>query len=163
MKGANNMRKTTVISTVVPMIVALCASYAAAQTIPDLNGTWKMNPSKSKFERPAPSGMIIKFDQKDSSIKETLTLTLGSDERSVEYEYTADGKEVEIKDPRVPYAIIAKWEGKTLVQTLKQRGKSQGFTRKFTLSDDGQSISVVIENPNADGSKTVDILFLEKQ
>jgi hypothetical protein len=122
-----------------------------------------MNPAKSKAERPLPGGITIKFEQKDSSFKETLYLNFGNNEQSAEYEYAADGKEVDPKDPKVPYTITAKWEGKTLVQTLKQRGKSQEFIRKFTLSDDGKSILCVIENPNADGSKTVDTLFLEKQ
>lgn len=157
------MRITTMISTIVSSLVAICASFAAAQTTPNLSGTWKMNHAKSKFERLAPNGIAIKIEQKDSSFKETLYLTFGNNEQSAEYEYAADGKEVELKDPKMPYTIIAKWEGKTLVQTLKQRGKSQGFSRKFTLSDDGKSISVVIENPNADGSVTIDTLFLEKQ
>jgi hypothetical protein len=145
------------------LVGALCAAFATAQTTPDLSGTWKMNPAKSKAERSLPSGIKIKFDQKDSSFKETLTMTFGENEQSIEYEYAADGKEVELKDPKAPYTITAKWEGKTLVQTLKQKGKSQGSSRKFTLSDDGKSLLCVIENSNADGSKTVDTLFLEKQ
>ena len=157
------MRKTTAFSTTLILIGALCASFAAAQITPDLSGVWKMNPAKSKAERPLPSGIKIKFDQKDSSFKETLTMAFGDNEQSIAYEYAADGKEAEIKDPKTPYTITAKWEGKTLVQTWKQKGKSQGFTRKFTLSDDGKSILCVIENPNADGSKTVDTLFMEKQ
>jgi hypothetical protein len=157
------MRKTTAISTMLMLVGGLCVSIAVAQTTPNLSGVWKMNPAKSKAERPLPGGIKIKFDQKDSSFKETLTMTFGENEQSVEYEYAADGKEVELKDPKAPYTITAKWEGKTLVQTLKQKGKSQGFTRKFTLSDDGASISLVIENPKADGSKTVDTLFMEKQ
>ena len=157
------MRKTTAISTMLMLVGALCASFAAAQTTPDLSGLWKMNAAKSKFERPAPNGIAVKIEQKDSSFKETLYLTFGNNEQSIEYEYASNGKEVELKDPKAPYTITAQWEGKTLVQTLKQRGKSQGFTRKLTLSDDGKSISLVIENPNADGSKTVDTLFLEKQ
>ena len=157
------MRKTTAFLTMLMFVCALCASFAAAQTTPDLSGVWKMNSAKSKAERPLPSGIKIKFDQKDSSFRETLTMAFGDNEQSIEYEYAADGKEAEIKDPKTPYTITAKWEGKTLVQTWKQKGKSQGFTRKFTLSDDGKSILCVIENPNADGSKTVDTLFMEKQ
>ena len=157
------MRKTTAISTTLMLVGAFCASFATAQTTPNLSGAWKMNPAKSKAERPLPSGIKIKFDQKDSSFKETLTMAFGDNEQSIEYEYAADGIEAEIKDPKTPYTITAKWEGKTLVQTWKQKGKSQGFTRKFTPSDDGKSITLVIENPNADGSKTVDTLFMEKQ
>jgi hypothetical protein len=157
------MKKRTAISIMLTLAGALCASLAAAQTTPDLSGMWKMNPDRSKFERPAPNGIAVKIEQKDSAFKETLYLTFGSNEQSVEYEYAADGKEVEIKDPKAPYTITARWEGKTLFQTMKQKGKSQGFTRKLTLSDDGKSISLVIENPNSDGSKTVDKLFLEKQ
>jgi hypothetical protein len=157
------MRKTTAISIMLTLVGALCVPFAAAQTTPDLSGAWKMDPAKSKAERPLPSGIKIKFDQKDSSFKETLTLAFGNNEQSIEYEYAADGKEAEIKDPKTPYTISAKWEGMTLVQTWKQKGKSQGFTRKFTLSDDGKSILCVIENPKDDGSKTIDTLFFEKQ
>jgi hypothetical protein len=157
------MRKTTAISTMLMLVGVLCASFAAAQTTPDLSGTWKMNPAKSKFERPAPNGIAVKIEQKDSAFKETLYLTFGNNEQSIEYEYATDGKEVELKDPKAPYTITARWEGKTLIQTMKQKGKSQGFTRKFTLSEHGRSLSLVIENPNADGSKTVDTLFMDKQ
>src|SRR5262245_61336996 len=157
------MRKTTAISTTLMLVGALCASFAVAQTTPDLSGVWKMNPAKSKAERHLPSGIKVKFDQRDFSFKETFTMAFGHNEQSIEYEYAADGKEVELKDPKAPYTIAAKWEGKTLVQTWKRKGKSQGFTRKFTLSDDGKSILCVIENPKDDGSKTVDTLFMEKQ
>lgn len=155
------MRKPTAISTMLLLVGAICASFAAAQTTPNLSGVWKMNSAKSKAMRPLPSGITIKFDQQDASLKETFTMAFGNNERSIEYEYATDGREVEVKE--LPYTLSAKWEGKTLVQSCKQKGKSQGFTRKYTLSDDGKSISLVIENPNADGSLTVDTLFLEKQ
>src|SRR5262245_15589385 len=157
------MRKTAVISTIISLIFLLCACFAVAQTIPNLSGMWKMNPSKSKSERAVPSGIAIKFEQKGTSFKETFYLTFGTNEQSAEYEYTADGKDAEIKDPKVPYTISAKWEGKTLIQSWKKQGKSQGFTRKFTLSDDGNSIVMIIENPGSDGSVAIDTLFLEKQ
>jgi hypothetical protein len=155
------MRKTTAISTMLMLAGVLCASFAAAQTTPNLSGVWKMNPAKSKAMRPLPSGITIKFDQQESSLKETFTMAFGNNERSIEYEYSTAGKEVEIKE--MSSTLSAKWEGKTLVQAIRHKGKSQGFTRKYTLSDDRKSISMVIENPNADGSLTVDDLFLEKQ
>jgi hypothetical protein len=157
------MRKTTVISTLMASIIALCACFALAQTIPNLSGTWKVNPARSKTEKTLPRGMRIKFEQKDSSIKETIYLTFGANEQSAEYEYAADGNEVVVKDPKVPYTVSAKWEGRILIQMWKKRDKSEGFTRKYTLSDDGQSIVMVKESPNSDGSVTIDTLFLEKQ
>jgi hypothetical protein len=157
------MSKTTAISILMSLIVVLCMCLVLAQTIPNLSGTWKVNPAKSKTEKTLPDGMKIRFEQKDSSIKETIYLTFGAKEQSATYEYAVDGNEVEIKDPKVPYTVSAKWEGKMLIQTWKKRDKSERFTRRYTLSDDGQSLVMVKESPESDGSVIVDTLFLEKQ
>ena len=84
------------ISTIILAALTVCmlTAFASAQTKQaNLTGTWKMNADKSKFEQGGPSGIVIKFDHKDGSLAETLTLTHEGNDRAVDLKYTTDGKE----------------------------------------------------------------------
>lgn len=140
---------------------AVCLLFAFAQAKSDLTGTWKMNPSKSKFEKGGPEAITIKFVQKDGAISEVLTTTDGnSNERSVEGQYAADGKETDISvgDRSIKGSI--KWEGEMLVITWKNG--EFAFIRKCKLAADGKSMTVDVFQSSPNGEST-DSVYFEKQ
>lgn len=144
------------------LLVVLTAIGTAAQTKqPNLSGTWKMNTEKSKFEQGGPDGIIIKFDHKDSSLTESLNLTGGGGERTIETKYTTDGKETTQEVFGTSGQTSAKWEGDTLSIEWKIEGGS--FTRKIKLSADGKTITMFVRQARPDGQSSEDTVVLEKQ
>lgn len=144
------------------LLSALTIIGANAQSKqPNLSGTWKMNAEKSKFEQGGPSEITIKFDQKDSSLSETLLLTTGSGEGTVEAKYTTDGKETPQEVMGRSAQTSAKWEGDALVIDWKTDGAS--FSRKITISADGNTITMIVKQSSPDGQSATDTVILEKQ
>lgn len=146
-------------------VLAFCllTVFASAQTKqPNLSGTWKMNADKSKFEQGGPSGIVIKFDHKDSSLAETLMLVTDGGERSVDLKYTTDGKENPQDVMGRNAQTSAKWEGEALMINWKADGDG-GFSRKITLSADGKTMTMIVKQTSGDGSTSTDTVVLEKQ
>lgn len=147
----------------VGLFAAFAATGASAQTKqPNLNGTWKMNAEKSKFEQGGPSEITIKFDHKDASLAETLTIATGDGDRALETKYSTDGKETtqEVIGGRQAQTS-AKWEGETLI--IAWKAEDGGFTRKITLSPDGKTMTMIVMQSDSDGKSSTDTVVLEKQ
>jgi len=152
-------------STALVAIFSLCllTAIATAQTKqPNLTGTWKMNAEKSKFERGGPSDITLKFDHKDTSLSETLMLTTPNGDRSIEAKYTTDGKEAtqEVMGGRQAQTS-AKWEGETL--TIAWKAEDGSFIRKITVSGDGKTMTMIVNQSRGDGQSVSDTVVLEKQ
>src|SRR5215470_716668 len=118
-RGANPMKQISVRSAAIALTFCLCTFIVAAQTKPNLTGTWKMNSSKSKFVNNGPSMITIKFDQKDSSFTELLTITEDNGEHKADLKYTAGGEEITTQIEDQSFQITAKWEGETLDIEMK--------------------------------------------
>jgi len=142
-------------------IVCLCASIAGAQTKPNFSGTWKMNPQKSKFEGgEGPSSIVIKIDQKDPGISESVTVGGSNGDETVEGKYTTDGKESEVQLGPNTAKATARWEGDALV--IEWKGEGLSFRRKHTLSADGKTMTMAVHRPGKDG-EVDETVVLEKQ
>ena len=137
------------------------AAVALAQSKPGFGGTWKMNAEKSKFERGGPKAITIKLDQQESSLRESLTITNDEGDRTVNLTYTLDGKESVQQIENRQMKATARWEGESLVIELKS---DEGFTfrRTLTLSGDGKTITMIVQQSNPGGTAT-DTVVLEKQ
>lgn len=144
------------------MTVCLLAAFATAQTKqPNLTGTWKMNAEKSKFERGGPSGITIKFDHKDNSLAETLMLVTDGGDRTLDLKYNTDGKETSQDLMGQPGHTTVKWDGSAWLIEWKIEGAS--FNRKVTVSADGKSLTMVVNQTSPDGNTSTDTVVLEKQ
>ena len=153
------MKIISVRSAAIALTFCLCTFVAAAQTKPNLTGTWKMNESKGKFAHNIPSEITIKFDQKDSSFTELLTV-IENGEHKMDLKYTADGKETTNQFENQPVQTTASWEGETLVIEVKiEQGKR--FIRKITISSDGKTMTMTVHH--AKGENASDTVVLEKQ
>jgi len=140
--------------------IGLCASFAEAQSKASVSGTWKMNPQKSKFEKGGPDAITIKFDQDGTKLTEILTLSGQQGERSLNLNYTTDGKESVNQVMEEDAKCTAKWDGASLVLEWKVRDLS--FARKLTLSEDGKSMTMAVRQSGPQG-ETNDTVVLEKQ
>jgi hypothetical protein len=155
------MKKISVRSAAVALTFCLCAFIAAAQTKPNLTGTWRMNSSKSKFVNDGPSEITIKFDQSDSSFTESLTITENNGEHKADLKYAADGKETTNQIENRPVQTTAKWEGETLVIEVKF-DQVNLFIRKITISSDGKTMTMAVHRTK--GENVFDeTVVLEKQ
>jgi uncharacterized protein YkuJ len=154
------MKKISVRSAVIALTFCLCAFVAAAQTKPNLTGTWKMNLSKSKFENNGPSEITIKFDQSNSSFTESLTVTENNGEHKMDLKYTADGKETTNQFENQPVQTTASWEGETLVIEVKFEQRNP-FIRKVTISSDGKTMTMTVHHTKDENAS--DTVVLEKQ
>ncbi|MGE0128668.1 MAG: hypothetical protein AB7U82_11360 [Blastocatellales bacterium] len=117
------MKTRTGAALMIAAILCLCASIASAQTKPDLSGTWKMNPEKSKFANGGPDGLLIKIDHKEPALTEAWSISTPNGERSFEAKYTTDGKETEQEVMGRTAMTSAKWEGAALVIEFKSDGR----------------------------------------
>lgn len=155
------MKTRTGAALMIAAIVCLCASIVSAQAKPNLSGTWKMNPQKSKFANGGPDAITIKVDHKEPILTEAWSIATPNGERSFEAKYTTDGKETEQEVMGRTAKTSAKWEGDALVIEFKSEGRV--FKRKITLSADGKTITKVVTQSGDGGELTEDSVVFDKQ
>ena len=133
----------------------------AAQGKTNVSGTWKMNAEKSKFEKGGPKAITIKFDQKESTLDESITIANDSGEQTLNFIYTLDGKESAQQLEGQPIKASAKWEGEALLLEFKN-DDGFSFRRKITVSADGKTITMDVKQASPNGTAN-DTVILEKQ
>src|SRR5262245_2810666 len=138
-----------------------CSLIIAAQTKPDFSGVWKMNREKSKFQAIENIRDIVsKIEHKEPNFSEFITVTSVDGEQTIEAKYTTDGKETTVKFPSGSAKATEKWEGDAL--TVEWKTEEFNARRKYTLSADGKTLSVVGRRSTPNGD--VDgITMFEKQ
>lgn len=134
---------------------------AGAQSKPNVSGTWKMNAAKSKFEKGGPSAISVKFDQKEATLSEALTLTNDQGEQTLNFTYTLDGKESQQQLGGMEIKTTAKWEGDSLHIEFKN-AEGFNFLRKITVSGDGKVMTIDVTQSSPNGSAN-DMVVLDKQ
>lgn len=122
----------------------LCASYMAAK--PNFTGEWKMNAAKCDFgPMPAPTKYEQKIVHNDPELKISMVLAGDFGEFASDSTYTTDGKECPNTSPMGPSKSTANWEGDTLVIVTKMdfQGNEVTMTNKYSLSEDGKTLTVL--------------------
>jgi hypothetical protein len=137
------------------------ALIVEAQSGANVSGTWKMNATKSKFERGGPSAITIKFDQQEKTLNETLTLTNERGEQTHNFTYTLDGKESAQQLEGMNIKTTARWEGESLHLEFKNN-EGFSFLRKISLSADKKSMTMDVKQTNPGGSVN-DVVILDRQ
>jgi hypothetical protein len=142
------------------LFATVCVTSVAAQENAKWTGTWKMIPSKSQFAGNGPSSIVIKFELKDATLTETMTVVNDNGERAFTAKYTTDGKETTQEVIGRTAQTSAKWEGEALVIDFKAEGR--GFRRKITLSPDGKTMTIAVRQSSDQGDRD-ETVVLEKQ
>ena len=153
---------------VVAILFVLVAVATAAMAADPWDGTWKLNPAKSKASGgriPHPSSTnIIEIQGETMHLISDQTDATGKLEH-VEYTAKLDGKEYPVKTtppgPQ-PYTISLKRINPRTREFVEVIGT---FTIKGqdVLSEDGKSFSRIVNSKDAQGNDTSIIQFFEKQ
>lgn len=144
------------------LAIAAATLVATAQTRPDLNGIWKMNPAQSRFGDPdaTPKEVILKLDLQGQTLHETLTVINGVGKSTVSLNYALGGGVSTNNVDGEEIRSTAGWSGEQLVLAWSDKGGT--FTRRFVFSDQGRKITVTTHDTSPDG-ETDDLLVFEKQ
>ena len=144
-------------------VVAIAGVWAAAaQSKPDVSGTWKMNREKSKFsDDGGPQTVVIKFELKEASLHEWFTIGASQGERTIDLTYKMDGSQNTAQVEGQDIKTMAKWEGNSLLIVITDPGGGT-FSRKFTMAESGKTMTISVRQSGPNGDKD-DTVFLEKQ
>jgi len=144
------------------LAIAAATLVATAQTRPDLNGIWKMNPVQSRFGDPdaTPKEVILNLDLQGQTLHETLTVVNAGGKSTVSLNYALGGGVSTNNVDGEEIKSTASWSGEQLL--LAWRDKGGTFTRRFVFSDQGRKITVTTHDTSPDG-ETADLLVFEKQ
>jgi hypothetical protein len=153
-----NRRKVLLVLLVVAITGVLAAQ---AQTKTNVSGTWKMNREKSKFAEGGPEAITIKFEQKDATLQEWLTIGGAQGEHTLELSYKTDGSQNAAQVDGQDFKTMAKWEGDSLLIVITEPNGGT-FSRKFTMAAGGKGMTVAVHHTGGQGERD-DTVILEKQ
>jgi hypothetical protein len=136
----------------ISLAVAALALPSLAQSS-NLNGTWKLNPSKSTFGQfPPPTSETDTLTVSGNEFKQEYTSVTARGEQKGLRSCTVDGKEVTLTpdDTRVQLGAIkltkmqCSWEGKAVVflETVDFNGGVLTDKLAFSASDDGKTMTM---------------------
>jgi hypothetical protein len=145
--------------------LAIPASPVSAQNADPLNGTWTLNPAKSKFR----SGPVIKsqtrtYEVSGNSVKQSLE-GVDSQGKPVHSGFTGkyDGKDYPMTgNPDADTIAVQRIDPYTAKSVMKKDGKVvMQTTRK--VSKDGKTATFTTHGTNAKGEKVDNVLVFDKQ
>ncbi len=122
----------------------VCALTAFAADKPNFSGTWKLNVDKSDFgpmPKPEKADFVIVHKDPELNVKQTAVGSMG--EVTSDVKILTDGTEFTNNTRGQEVKGTAKWEGQTLVVTqhLDMQGTTVTFVQKWSLSEDGKTIT----------------------
>lgn len=154
-----NIKRNTLLATVLLLILGGLVSVAAQDTA-KWSGTWKMIPAKSKFAGAGPASIVIKLELKEGTLTETMTIGTDNGDRAFTASYTTDGKVTTQEVLGRSAQTFAKWEKGVLVIDFNADGNT--FNRKFTLSEDGKTMTIAVHHGGGQGERD-EAIVMEKQ
>ena len=160
------MKRSIVIAATILFVLAVAAGAMAADD--PFNGTWKLNPAKSK----APGGRLPhpsstnEIEIKGETMHMIVDQSYGTGKlEHVEYTAKFDGKEYPVKvSPPSPdsYTISLKRIDPRTREFVENIGK-RTIKGRDVLSEDGKTFSRIVDGKDAEGHDTSVIQFFEKQ
>jgi len=147
------------------LLVGLALTPIHAQAPSQLFGTWKLNPSKSKFSPgPPPKNMTITYSPAGFGMKIVVDLT-PAEGASQHWEMRPmfDGAEHPVTgNPDADTISIKRISDTKGESTLKKKGGKAMTVNVRTLAPDGKSMTIETTGTNADGKPRHDLAVYEK-
>lgn len=162
------------LAAVMALGAATAAVSAAAAAKADFTGVWKLDVSKSEGLPPMIKGQTMSVKQTGDRVEIETTITSDEGEQIVKDAYTLDGKEVD----HVQKAMGMEGKGK---RTSKWSADGNGIevsenahfetamgaadvkaTRKWTLSADGKTLTIVMDIEGPMGPQTIKRVFVKQ-
>jgi len=143
--------------------IALVTS-AGAQVPKEVQGTWKLNATKSKFSPgPAPTSMVVTYSPAGDAVKITVDL-VPADGAKQHWEMTTapEGTDAPLTgNPEADTASFKRVDERTGVSTFKKAGKVVA-TNTRTLSADGKTLTIETKGTTPDGKPRHDVAVFER-
>jgi hypothetical protein len=159
-----HLRSAIVASLGVCVMFAM-ASGLRAQAPKGLEGTWKLDPAKSKFSPgPAPKSMTITYTPVGADGMKIVADVVPAEGAAQHWEMTAhyDGKENPVTgNPDADTISLKRINDRTGESTMKKDGKVMAVNTR-TLSADGKTLTIVSKGTNAQGQARHDVQVFEK-
>ena len=162
----NRRRSNTLVRLILGVTVAVAlpvgaATAVTAQAKADLNGTWKLNPAKSKFaSSSSPDNLTIHFETDGHTLHETLTVVHSGSQSITKIDYNLDGREIVNHADDEEIKTTAKWDANVLVLEWSDQGGSTTFRLDF--AENGKTMRMAVQDSDR-SMPSGDLLVLDKQ
>ena len=148
------------------VLLTLAFGMAHAQAKPNFSGTWKVNVAKSDFgAMPAPDSRTDNIAHADPDLKLHVAQSGQMGDMTYDAVYTTDGKESTNSINGNVFKSTVKWDGDDLSVDTKGSFNGMDVTIKdrWTLSEDGKTITVQRHLASASTGETDQKIVFEKQ
>ena len=154
--------------------IALLLAILIASSTPSLraaddplNGTWKLNISKSTFDPgPPPKRLVNKYEPDGKGGVKVTTIQTDAQGDTTNREYTEryDGKEYDANSRGGDTVRLKRIDSHTVEGTYKRNGKDRASFRRVA-SKDGKTLTVEShgESPNVKGQQYHDVRVFDRQ
>jgi hypothetical protein len=150
---------------VLGVILDLDIGNPSAQALDPRVGTWKVNVARSKYSPgPPPQSQTLKVEPSGQGEKVTSEVVAADGKRTI-IQYTAnfDGKDYSLTGSEIANRVsLLRITTNTTVRSDK-KGSTVAQTITRVVAPDGKTMHVAVIGTNAQGQKTDNVLFFEKQ
>lgn len=144
----------------VALAVNVCAAAADQQS-----GTWKMNPTKSKYSPgPAPKNITVTIDSDADNIKLSADgIDAAGNPTHVAYTAKYDGKDYPLTGvPNADTVALKRIDDRTTQSTVKQAGQVV-MTVTSVVSKNGKTRTSTFKGKDAQGKDVNNVVVYDKQ
>ncbi len=136
-------------------------TWADSPERPDLNGVWRLEPSKCEIHSHVPTQLTWQIEQSDGTIH--LIQRLGDNKNAGEWRCGTDGKDCKVKDEGRAAVVSYYYNGPVLVELESEGANRDTITKKrISVSKDGSLITVDVIHVLPQG-RPAEKLVLSKQ
>ena len=147
-------------------LAGLFAIGTAVKAAEDPNsGTWKMNPSKSKYDPgPAPKSSTTMIESDENKYKvDGHTVNADGTETHISFDAKVDGKDYPLSGvPNADVISVKRVDAKTIETAWKKDGKTVMKTHAM-VSSDGKTRTVTFDGADPQGHKVHNVAVFEKR
>jgi hypothetical protein len=128
------------------------------QSTPDFSGVWKMNFERSALKGPAPKQIVMRIEHREPKLlQEIVVMSEIGQEQRVTFNFDTTGIEASNSVGGAIGRTRAQWVGRELAieSWLKIPGRELHFKDYWSLSSDGQILTMAHRGDDLDGQITV--------
>jgi hypothetical protein len=149
------------------LLLIACWTLSVRAADDPLNGTWKLNISKSKFDPgPPPKSLVNKYEPDGKGAVKVTTDQTDAQGKTTHREYTEryDGKEYDAQSQGGDKVRLTRVDSHTVDGTYKRDGKDRANFRRV-VSKDGKTLTVDAhgESPTVKGQQYHDVRVFDRQ
>jgi hypothetical protein len=141
------------------LLATLSLGVAAAQDLPNLNGTWQLDPAHSQGVDSKVKTETLTFHQTDDGVTLTEIITdTGGKETKTDIQCKTDGNRCKLKQ-----GTVSLWYDATALLLMEERrGGNVVLKRRFQPSEDGKTLTVEVTPIAPPGQKGGSLTFLKQ-